>query len=786
MQRAATAKADVDSKLRTMLTEVKKETSQAVAEAESALGRAKDDNDAAAVAEDKLRQAKIAERYLDDKLEEVEASMEEEKSFLPGGGLPPLSSAAVDAAIATGGEEGTFSGASSPQGSAFYMGMTGQEGDANALSGLLGITNAASNWFTNPEGNMSPQPILSSNPSYQLIFSCLSNLAAVQAAKSAADAEIAALKEQVRSAVEKNERTESEVDKLQLQATKDDDELARLRRLLGEKTNQYEEEKVDNNKTKNELNALTKKYDTLTNAKTALDKQVEALTAQGKQDALAMATQHKQLEESAARQTAIVAEYKDYKDKAETTIATLQTQAKKDALAMATQHKQLEESAARQTAIVAEYKDHKDKAETTIATLQTQAKKDEVDITALKKRISDLERQVKTITDENELSEDEIASLKKNIAEWEALCKKNAADIANANRRIIELEAALAKSNDELTTMTTAKTVADKEIASLTIQGQKDRDEIESLKKRIQELETHQVALVKEYQVFKTATEKTIEDLEASNKQTKDQMIALAKEYQSYKITSETTVNELNASLVKLQDGYRQHLNECKLAAEKCAKSIVDLEATNKQTKDQMTALAKEYQSYKIASETTVNECKVAAEKAATTIADLESAVASNQQAFSTHLQQCTTAQAATEAEINDLREQVKKSNEKDEMNTAQIEELTARMGDLRDIIADEKDQNVRFNVEINDLREQVKKSNEMEEMNAAQIEELTARMGDLRDIIVDEKDQNVRLNEQIEASKVAQATVLAKTKQVGIRITPVLIFLMWTGCLGF
>ena len=740
MQRAATAKADVDSKLRTMLTEVKKETSQAVAEAESALGRAKDDNDAAAVAEDKLRQAKIAERYLDDKLEEVEASMEEEKSFLPGGGLPPLSSAAVDAAIATGGEEGTFSGASSPQGSAFYMGMTGQEGDANALSGLLGITNAASNWFTNPEGNMSPQPILSSNPSYQLIFSCLSNLAAVQAAKSAADAEIAALKEQVRSAVEKNERTESEVDKLQLQATKDDDELARLRRLLGEKTNQYEEEKVDNNKTKNELNALTKKYDTLTNAKTALDKQVEALTAQGKQDALAMATQHKQLEESAARQTALVAEYKD----------------------------------------------HKDKAETTIATLQTQAKKDEVDITALKKRISDLERQVKTITDENELSEDEIASLKKNIAEWEALCKKNAADIANANRRIIELEAALAKSNDELTTMTTAKTVADKEIASLTIQGQKDRDEIESLKKRIQELETHQVALVKEYQVFKTATEKTIEDLEASNKQTKDQMIALAKEYQSYKITSETTVNELNASLVKLQDGYRQHLNECKLAAEKCAKSIVDLEATNKQTKDQMTALAKEYQSYKIASETTVNECKVAAEKAATTIADLESAVASNQQAFSTHLQQCTTAQAATEAEINDLREQVKKSNEKDEMNTAQIEELTARMGDLRDIIADEKDQNVRFNVEINDLREQVKKSNEMEEMNAAQIEELTARMGDLRDIIVDEKDQNVRLNEQIEASKVAQATVLAKTKQVGIRITPVLIFLMWTGCLGF
>ena len=155
MQRAVAAKADIDSKLRTMLTEVKKETSQAVAEAESALGRAKDDNNAAAVAEDKLRQAKIAEHYVDDKLEEVEASMEEEKTFLPGG-LPPLSNAAVDAAAITagGGEEGTLSGAASPQGSAFYMGITGQDGDANALSGLLGITNAAT-WFANPEGNTS-------------------------------------------------------------------------------------------------------------------------------------------------------------------------------------------------------------------------------------------------------------------------------------------------------------------------------------------------------------------------------------------------------------------------------------------------------------------------------------------------------------------------------------------------------------------------------------------------------------------------------------------------------
>ena len=144
-----------------MLTEVKKEKSQAVAEAESALGRAKDDDNAAAVAEDKLRQAKLAERYLDDKLEEVEASMEEEKSFLPPGGLlPPLSSAAVDAVTANATTSGGEEGAASPQGSAFYMGITGQEGDTNALSGLLGITNAASTWFTNPEGNVpSTHPI---------------------------------------------------------------------------------------------------------------------------------------------------------------------------------------------------------------------------------------------------------------------------------------------------------------------------------------------------------------------------------------------------------------------------------------------------------------------------------------------------------------------------------------------------------------------------------------------------------------------------------------------------
>ena len=450
----------------------------------------------------------------------------------------------------------------------------------------------------------------------------------MQAAKTAADEVIAALKEQLRSVVEKNERLESEVDKLNLQATKDDNELERLRRLLGEKTNQHEEAKVQNKKMNNDLAILTKKHTELMTATAALDKQVETLTTQGKKDASAIAAQKIQLDESIANLTALAVEYKGYRDKAEMIASDL----------------------------------------------QAQVKKVEVDIAALKKRIFDLESQVKSITEENELAEDEIAALKRTIVEWEALCKKNAAEIASSNKRIAQLEAALATSNNELTAMSTAKTMADKEIASLTAQGQKDRDEIEALKRRILELETHQVALVKEYQAFKTATEQTIADLEAANKTTKDQMIALAKEYQSYKTTSERTVNELNAGLVKVQDEYTKHLKECKLAAEKAATTTADLEAANKTTKDQLIALAKEYQTYKTTSEKTVSdlnasltkvkeehaqhlkECKLAAEKAAKGIADLQSQLA----ALTKEYQAYKTTSEKTVSDLNATSSQLK------------------------------------------------------------------------------------------------------------------------------
>ena len=105
----------------------------------------------------------------------------------------------------------------------------------------------------------------------------------------------------------------------------------------------------------------------------------------------------------------------------------------------------------------------------------------------------------------------------------------------------------------------------------------------------------------------------------------KDQMTALAKEYQSYKTTSEKTVADLNASLVKVKEEHAQHLKECKLAAEKATKSIADLEASNKQLKEEMKALAQEYQAYKVASEKTVADLEIRQKKNAKSIELLES-----------------------------------------------------------------------------------------------------------------------------------------------------------------
>ena len=307
-----------------------------------------------------------------------------------------------------------------------------------------------------------------------------------------------------------------------------------------------------------------------------------------------------------------------------------------------------------------EEKIREDKEETEL--LRSSGIASELQMTSLRSRLHAAEADAlshkvtseKTLTNLN-------ASLSKVKAEHVQHLKECKLAAEKATKSIADAQARLKTRDGELSSMATTNT----QLANAKAAADK---EIEALKKQL-------LALQESSSQTAEMTAKDIANLEAANKQTKDQMAVLAKEYQSYKATSEKefgagtiiaqeyqsykttsekTVSDLNVSLATVKAEYAQHLKECKLAAEKAAKGIADIqaelnkfveadfEAINKQMKDQMAALAKEYQSYKTTSEQTVSalntslakvkdkyalhlkECKLAAEKASQSINDLE------------------------------------------------------------------------------------------------------------------------------------------------------------------
>ena len=143
----------------------------------------------------------------------------------------------------------------------------------------------------------------------------------------------------------------------------------------------------------------------------------------------------------------------------------------------------------------------------------------------------------------------------------------------------------------------------------------------------IADLDTALRKIKNEYAALtKERTESTSSELVA-NKRISDltaQLASLATEYQSFKVTSAQSLTESKASVDKGKKEYAQHLKECKLTAETAAKSVADLEAANKQLKDQMSALAQEYQTYKIASEKTVADHEIRQKQNAKSIELLE------------------------------------------------------------------------------------------------------------------------------------------------------------------
>ena len=261
--------------------------------------------------------------------------------------------------------------------------------------------------------------------------------------------------------------------------------------------------------------ALTKTHHDLTTAKGVVDKELESLKAQLKQQAQTIADLQRELEQSKANDLAI-----------EARIADLESQLID--------------------------------AEKTIAILRAQVTKDEIDIAALKKRISELEGQLAAVTKEYQGYK---STSEKTVKELNAGLKLAKDEYA---QHLKECKLASEKAAKSIADLTSAKAAVDKQVEALTAQGKKDASEIASQKKQLDESAA--------------------------------KLTALAAEYKSYKENSETTVNELNASLSKVKDEYAQHLKECKLASEKAAKSIADLEAANKQAKEEVAAWTKKHQ----------------------------------------------------------------------------------------------------------------------------------------------------------------------------------------------
>ena len=265
-----------------------------------------------------------------------------------------------------------------------------------------------------------------------------------------------------------------------------------------------------------------------------------------------------------------------------------------------------------QVASDASYRDATSKLQARVAELEAQGKKGDDEYAALQKKFNDLTASsaaAKTTAD-------------KRIAELEGQGKKDTDEIAALKKRIAELEAQGKKGNDEfmaltkkLSTATAAKAAADTRISDLETRDKKEMDEIAALKRQVADLTDKLMALAKEYAGYKDTTTKTIADLEAKAK--KDASAITALQAQGKKDT-----DEIAALKKELTDAQAQGKKDAQTIAnlqaqgKKDTDEIALLKKQLKDMTDKLTALAKEYQTYKAQMEGKVK-------KDAQTIADL-------------------------------------------------------------------------------------------------------------------------------------------------------------------
>ena len=393
----------------------------------------------------------------------------------------------------------------------------------------------------------------------------------------------------------------------------------------------------------------------LTTTKTAADKelanlknQLAALQASSSKAIADLQAELKKVSDESASSAAamVVLEAKGKNDDA--TIASLRAQGKLDSENIASLTDQL-------MSLASEFQAFKSDAEKAIAALQSKAKNDNTEIANLHAQ--------------NATDSETIASLTQRLID------------ANRREMLLAQEMQMGKESAAAT------------IDDLKSKGKKDDDEIESLRKHLMNSSN---GADQRIGVLEGRCKAYEADVNLLTKQMGDQKAASASvndEYQSFKESSEKTVDGLVTSLEKVKIEYAQHLKECKLAAEKATKSIADLEASNKQLKEQMMALAQEYQAYKIASEKTtvgLSDSKLAAEKASRTIADLEAALRKVNDEYAVLNKERTesaTSKLAAEKRISDLTAQLAAlSTEYQSFNVASAQSLNQSNSSLEKV----------------------------------------------------------------------------------------------------
>ena len=238
--------------------------------------------------------------------------------------------------------------------------------------------------------------------------------------------------------------------------------------------------------------------------------------------------------------------------------------------------------------------------------------------------------------------------------------------------------------------------LAENKISELQTQGKKDALAIATQHKQLEESAARQAVVVTEYKDYKDKAETTIVALQDQVKKDEVDITTLkkrisdldgllaagTKEYQGYKSTSEKTANDLNSSLSKVKDEYAQHLKECRLAVEKAATSIANLESTNKLMKDQISAAGTEIMQLKSSLETSRNN-ELAQES---TIARYEAQLLQLDNEYKKHLDACGKAAAlaaaaklASDAEIDKLKRQVASLSGSLEASTNRVTQLEAQ-----------------------------------------------------------------------------------------------------------